>query len=1522
MNRCIPLLLLLLTFVGTTTLIAQNEKVTNVIKCYTVESTEQLRSQHPNMQTKAEFENWMTQKLQERRDNPSAERRATYTIPYVVHVVHAGQAIGTGPNITAAAVNAQIQQINDDFRRENSDVGNTPADFVGVAAGFDVEFVPAVVDPDGNIMSEPGINRVDGNAEFGVSGTWSQATANATLKPGTIWDRNLYMNVWSADLSGGLLGYAQFPEMSTLPGMPGGGTDQTDGVVCAYGTLGSLALPGPAGAYGLGRTLTHELGHWAGLRHIWGDNDGTDYCDDTPCQGGPNYTGEPCTYPGNNSCTDPGTDLPDMFQNYMDYSDDPCFNLFTADQVGRIEVVFANSPGRNDLLTSTVWQFPNPDTIIANIDQDVLSGCSPVTVNFTDDSYEGESAIAINSWEWNFDVDGLGGATPATFSGQAPPAVTFTNVGTYTISLSIDNGVYTGEATTTVTVEGSVSLDVVMGFETGIPATWTNDLWQESSTVGSNSSASIFQDNYSPGREPGYISTPSIDMDVTSTTIGLTFDVAHAHYGSGYGEEEGLAIEVSTDCGDTWTEIWKRLDSDADPFYTTQSTEDGWEPTAEDWRTEEIDLTAYKGNSNVRVRFHGINDYGNDTYIDNINISGVTVDPATLEAEFETDADVVCAGQDVIFNNTSTVGADITDAVYEWIFDLNGTGAATPATFTGDTPSAVSFGTSGVYTIQLTVSSAAQGTSDVFTLDLEVGGALSLPFAEDFESGVFPPVDWDVEDGWLAGAGFQSANGIYADNYNEEDLIAGLMMPSLDFSAVGLATLSFDISHTYYAGLFGNLYDTLQISYSLDCGATWTALWRKDDGNALDPLYTVDGGSGSEFFPASDDDWRHEEIDVTFLQGNDNVKFSFQNRGGFANSLFLDNINVDAELVDPDEVFAYFVADATAGCAGSAINFTDQSTAGANTEITSWEWNFDLNGTGTANPTTFSGQEPPAVLFEEGGIYGISLTVSDGVASDDYVTQISIEVPEDLTYTQDFSAASFPPTGWTNALWEQAAESTDPLLGSLFANNYGIAGLQARAQTPSFDMSWYDQIAMEFDVSHARFSLNENEGLVINYSTDCSLTWTEVWSKYDYDADPLYTHLDTEGGAFFPTGSSDWREEVVDLSTLNDYSSVKLEIYNDGAYGNNTFVDDIVIEGWLFNPTDLTASLVGTNNIELSWTDNSGKETAYDVMRWNAGTMSFDVIATLDADASSYTDAGLSGPAEYTYQVCAYNEKARACSDSATDSTEAVLEIGGLIAIVSDQSGTSIELYWDDLSTTEDGFLIKRSEDDFATYEVINMLTPDQNYYLDEFLDETTTYTYQVCAFNTLDTVESNTDDATTEINAPSELTATAVDNNIALSWTDNSLVEEGFQIKRSLTTGGPYATIATVGANVTAYTDFDLLASTEYCYIVCAFNTIAVGCSDEECEETGFITSISEELSNAINIYPNPASDYFELQLGSIQGDIKMKIYNQIGEVMTAVVLSGGSLEKINVNDFAAGVYMIRLENEEGFTTKKLVVE
>lgn len=315
------------------------------VRCVTTEYEKFLQESDPKRMTDAQFEAWLKPLVDDyKRGNVSySQSGGIITIPVVVHVIHNGQPVGTAPNITDAQVESQITVMNNDYRR----LANTPGFNTNpVGADVMIQFALAKVDPAGNPTN--GINRVNL-----CQASWSTSAVNSTVKPQTTWDATSYLNMWSVQFSDPtLLGYAQFPTGSTLPGVPTGGSAATDGVVCNYATFGSInyndgtfLLSAP---YNEGRTMTHEVGHWLGLRHIWGDGDCTvdDYCADTPNAGEEHYGCEI----GSDTCTDPGLD---MVQNYMDYSDDSCMNIFTIDQKARMITVMNNATRRATLKTST-----------------------------------------------------------------------------------------------------------------------------------------------------------------------------------------------------------------------------------------------------------------------------------------------------------------------------------------------------------------------------------------------------------------------------------------------------------------------------------------------------------------------------------------------------------------------------------------------------------------------------------------------------------------------------------------------------------------------------------------------------------------------------------------------------------------------------------------------------------------------------------------------------------------------------------------------------------------------------------------------------------------------------------------------------------------------------------------------------------------------------------------------------------------------------------------------------------------
>lgn len=382
-----------------------------VIRCASTGYEKYLQDTDPKRLTDAQFEAWINPLIENAKLNKS-QNGGIVTIPVVVHVIHSGEAYGTGANITDEQVQSQITVMNQDFRR----MAGTPG-FNTTAVGADtmIQFALAKVDANGNPTN--GIDRV--NLCYP---DWSTGNINGYVKPLTIWAPTQYMNMWSVNFSDNtLLGYAQFPSNSGLGGLnTSGGAANTDGVVANYSTFGSTdfgAFPMNA-PYDKGRTMTHEVGHFLGLRHIWGDaNCGNDFCADTPTAHTANYLCNTNIV----GCTEGEIE---MVRNYMDYTNDTCMNIFTQNQKDRITAVMNNSPRRVELKTSTkdvaIPLFPNDAEIkfesVCSLDNlcsgstikiiltnrgtsALTSAVIPYTINGTAYSYNWTGNIALDKYE-------------------------------------------------------------------------------------------------------------------------------------------------------------------------------------------------------------------------------------------------------------------------------------------------------------------------------------------------------------------------------------------------------------------------------------------------------------------------------------------------------------------------------------------------------------------------------------------------------------------------------------------------------------------------------------------------------------------------------------------------------------------------------------------------------------------------------------------------------------------------------------------------------------------------------------------------------------------------------------------------------------------------------------------------------------------------------------------------------------------------------------------------------------------
>lgn len=313
-------------------------------RCHTDEYLKTLVGDDPAL--KQELEQAKSRLLQNDK-LPRTTRQdgsAVYTIPVVVHIVYSSSV----QNISDEQVYSQIEVLNEDYSRTNADASETPDAFADVAASPDIEFVLASYDENG--MPTTGITRTETDITswnlFAASSAdnWAEKVKDSEEGGVDGWDRDCYLNIWVCNLSSGILGFSSFP---------GFGLASRDGVVICYKYFGrdGSAIP----PFDQGRTTTHELGHWLGLYHTWGDDDfaaepqcsGSDEMSDTPNQEDATYFCPSFPLTDNCTTTSPGV----MFMNYMDYVDDDCMNMFTADQVNRMLNTMENE--REELATCT-----------------------------------------------------------------------------------------------------------------------------------------------------------------------------------------------------------------------------------------------------------------------------------------------------------------------------------------------------------------------------------------------------------------------------------------------------------------------------------------------------------------------------------------------------------------------------------------------------------------------------------------------------------------------------------------------------------------------------------------------------------------------------------------------------------------------------------------------------------------------------------------------------------------------------------------------------------------------------------------------------------------------------------------------------------------------------------------------------------------------------------------------------------------------------------------------------------------
>lgn len=869
-----------------------------------------------------EFENWISARLEQKRKLKQSFdfKPPVYQIPVVVHIFHKGEAIGTGTNLSDERIKAQIDSLTADFRRQNADAVNTPSDFTDVAVDAEIEFVLARQDPSGKPTN--GIVRVDG-----IKNTYRVNSDKALLRTESYWPAEHYINIYVADLQL-FLGYASFP-VTSLNGIDNESDDFVlDAVFVDYEYFGNN-IEAPL-FESRGRTLTHEVGHFLGLRHIWGDSNcsGDDFVSDTPtARFDHSGTTTPCTYPipdeagteydDGNTCTEEDDpDLPDMFQNYLDYTDDICMNLFTQGQKNRMRIVLENSPRRMNLTNSPGLTAPNlftNDLAITSILSPFVAECenqiSPV-VQVTN-----HGTNTITSYGIQLQIDGSPIGSPqvlnTTLETFDSDTVTFTNQtissvpSTITFAITEVNGGTDSNSdnnASSVIIEhiSNSALPFNEDFETGnsLIGSFGPDFgWEVTSAPKespSNQALTLkaFNNNETFGDE-AIFETPPLDLNgVPSATLSFSYA-----YADNPGEfRDGLAVMASADCGESYNDI---LFSALGPgLSTAASTSSAFTPSNQlDWMDTTIGISAYRDFDQVKFQFVGLNGSTNNIYVDNIVIQETNVLANDINFQSLTGPLVTCEETATLSLRVRNTGSEnITSFTLD--YELNGN-------ISRQFVSGINIAEREYETFNVDVE-LESNTNELTLRVVNVNGAIDLSefgndvstiVTRDTEEDFYPIVqNFESADNWINTAlegtslwsrSSNAGNGaLIANSFEESELgkESWFISPALSTGGLDSAGLYFRASYGSRTGLN----DQLKVMVSTNCGNNYPIMLLDADADSLAITSTTEKWS-----PVSDNDWKEFRLDLsqTIPFGDEiRVAFVFVNGGG--NDLYIDDIRI------------------------------------------------------------------------------------------------------------------------------------------------------------------------------------------------------------------------------------------------------------------------------------------------------------------------------------------------------------------------------------------------------------------------------------------------------------------------------------------------------------------------------------------------------------------------------------------------------------------------------------------------------
>lgn len=880
---------------------------------------QQLRN--PQLAGEAAFERWVQQKLERksRGTAPFRQQKEVVQLPVVVHVVHNGEALGIGSNIPESQILRQIEILNQDFRKLNqAQIEALPADFRAVAADTEIEFVLARQDPEG--LSSNGITRTQGPLD-----QYSYETNDFELKNLIHWPAEEYINIYVAPLASPYIGYAQFPETDLVQGLDKGlTTAQTDGVVIDYRYLGE---GGNAIDTSRGRTATHELGHYFGLLHTWGDGgcEADDYVEDTPLSS-QSYNG----FGDCSSTTQESCGSPDMFQNFLAYTNDACMSLFTEGQKERMLIILQNSPRRRELPTSRAKEEP---TVVANdagLRQFVLGltdSCSKTFIpQLTIRNYgsnqltQAEVSLFIQGELFTKRTVSLNLAYLETEIIQLEE-IDYALTGLVGIEARITstNGTTDGKAFNNsllaeLYIPEQRETPFFEDFEgSSYPFYRINPdyllTWQQvQAPISGNPNNLAMAINYydyeiSQGSKD-YLISPVFDLSQESQSY-LSFNVAYALYSRNVTDK--LDIYVTTDCSETIENATLIYSKSGEALASAPISTKPFVPASnDDWRNEFLDLSAFAGSSTVQLLFVGTNHFGNNLYLDDIEVIKESPYEQDVTLRSINNPSVVSCEADpmpgILIRNTGRNPLQSIDVFYATDGDserrvtLSDLSIAPMASQQINLPRLQL--SPGEHLLQVRVANpngqpdenpSNNALAKNFVIDQQQD---IIPLRQQFTSQNLIRTSWTSANpnpelsGWeirpvpgpVPGTNYAAASEFFESERGAENW---LVSPVLDFSEVQEAGMQFRYS---YAPIL-NASDVLQVRVSTDCGISWNQIVFEKKGSELSAK-TVN----SRWSPRNISDWNTAFTNLSAFAGNPQVRIAFVAISDGGNNIYLDDI--------------------------------------------------------------------------------------------------------------------------------------------------------------------------------------------------------------------------------------------------------------------------------------------------------------------------------------------------------------------------------------------------------------------------------------------------------------------------------------------------------------------------------------------------------------------------------------------------------------------------------------------------------